>query len=221
MTARTIAALGLVVCLGGASVLAPAGVLAGGVKGKIVSVNHDGNSVTVIDQLKKSVLDDPQVGSHPIKAMADAQGSSLYVINSGSDDMSVVNLDKFSVTTIPLGFQPSDLEITPSGTTVVILHEEPDVASGGNEFKGDYSIYDVKQQAVVRTNRLKGLGEGDQEPCGIVTDGSNDMMWITSCAASKVVLIDLRKARENDSGDEVRAVLDIGPGPVQILRTSR
>jgi DNA-binding beta-propeller fold protein YncE len=135
MTARTIAALGLVVCLGGASLLAPAGVLAGGVKGKIVTINHDG-SVTVIDQLKKSVLDDPQVGNHPIEAVADAQGRSLYVINSGSDDMSVVNLDKFSVLTIPLGFQPSDLEITPNGTTVVILHEEPDVASGGTSSRG-------------------------------------------------------------------------------------
>jgi len=222
MTARSIAALGVVVCfLGGASLLAPAGAWAGGAKGKIVTVNTDGNSVTVINQLKKTVLDDPQVGNHPIKAIADSQGTRLYVINAGSDDMSIVNLDKFLVITIPLGFQPRDLEITPNGTTVVILHEEPDVASGGNQFKGDYSIYDAKQESVVRTNRLNGLGGGDHEPCGLVSDGSNDMMWITSCASNKVVLIDLRKARDNDSGDEVRAVLDTGAGPMQILRTSR
>jgi len=222
MTARTLAALGAVVCfLGGAVVLAPPGARAGGTKGKILTVNNDGNTLTVIDQDKKEVLANAAVGNHPTKVAPDPTGRLAYVINPGSDDMSVVDLDKFSVTTIPLGFQPSDLAITPGGTTVVILHEEPDVASGGNAFKGDYTIYDAKQGAAVRTNRLNGLGEGDQEPCGITSDGSNDMMWITSCASNKVVLIDLRKARENDSGDEVRAVLDTGVSPKTIARTAR
>jgi hypothetical protein len=36
------------------------------------------------------------------------------------------------------------------------------------------------------------------------------MMWMMSCASSKVVLIDLRKARENDLG-RVRAA-DIAAG---------
>ncbi len=221
MTARAIAARGLVLCLAGAAALAPAAARAAGSRGRVLIVNNVTGSLTVVDTSKKVVKGNPPLGNHPTKVLSDSQGRFAYVINTGSDSMSIVNVENLSVTTVPLGFQPSDLAITPNDTTVILLHADHDIASGGEAFKGDYSIYDVKKKEIERTNDLGGVGPGDPDPCGIVMDNGGDAFWITACADDQVVLIDLKKARENDSGDEVRAVLDTETGPNDIAITPR
>jgi YVTN family beta-propeller protein len=221
MRTRNRIALGAGVCLAAVVTLCPSAALAGSSRGKVLIVNTGAGTVTVIDTAKKVVLGNPPVGNHPTKLVTDKRGRLAYVINPGSDDLSVINLQTLAVLDVPLGFEPSDLAITPNGTTVVILHAEPDVASGGSQFQGDYTIYDAKKGGVVRTNRLNGLGSSTHDPCGVQADNSSDAVWILDCATSKVVLIDLRKARENDSGDEVRAVLDPQTGPSFIAITSR
>jgi len=221
MRTRTRIALAVVVCLAVLLALGPSAARAGSSRGKVLIVNTNAGTVTVIDAAKKVVLGNPSVGNHPSKLVTDSQGRLAYVINPGSDDLSVINLQTFAVLNVPLGFEPSDLTITPNGTTVVILHADPDVASGGNAFKGDYTIYDAKKGSIVRTNRLNGLGSATHDPCGIKSDSSGDAVWITDCATNKAALVDLRKAREDDSGDEMRAVLDTQTNPSFIDITLR
>lgn len=221
MTARSIAALGLVVCLGGASAFAPTPALAGGSRGKVLVVNNNSGSLTVIDTTKRAVQGNAPVGNRPTKVISDFRGSVAYVINTGSDSLSIVNLSNLAVIAFPLGFEPSDLALTPAATTLVILHQEHDIASGGGALKGDYSIVDLKQMEIVATNNLGGVGAGDPDPCGIVADNSGEFVWITSCATNKVVLIDLNKARQGDTGAEVKEVLDSETNPLNIAITAR
>ncbi len=222
MKARTVFALAVGVCLAAAGGLAPSAAQAGSSKGKVLIVNTDSNSVTVIDTRKREVLADVTVGNHPSKLVADSKGKFAYVINPGSDDLSIIDLNKFSVTTVPLGFEPSDLAITANGQLLIILHDDPDQSSGGDEFKGDYSIFDVKKNQVLSTNLLNGIpGSGDVEVCGVVADAGGDLAFITSCAANKVVVIILKKAQNDDSGDEVKTVIDTENNPIFMALTGK
>jgi YVTN family beta-propeller protein len=220
MRARTAFAVAAGVCLAAAG-LDPTTVQAGSSKGKVLIVNTGSNSVTVINAKNREVLADVPVGNHPSKLVIDPKGKFAYVINPGSDDLSIIDLDKFTVLRVPLGFEPSDLAITPNGKTLVILHDDPDQSSGGPEFKGDYSIYDVKKGELV-TNQLNGVSvSGDAHVCGVVADNGGVLVYITSCAANQVVVIILNKARNDDSGDEVKAVIDTENNPIFMAITSK
>jgi DNA-binding beta-propeller fold protein YncE len=171
--------------------------------------------VTIIDTAKDEVITDLQVGNHPSKLITDDKGQFAYVINPGSDNLSIIDLKKFTVLTVPLGFSPSDLALSLKNRYLVILHQDPEQTSAGPELKGDYSIYDVKKEEVVATNFLNGIdATGNADVCGVVAPDKGDMAYITSCAANQVVAIKVKKAINSNSGDEVKDVFDTQDNPI-------
>lgn len=210
-----------VVCLAGVLMCVPIPAKAGGSKGTVLIINSSSDTVTVINANRREVIADVPVGNHPTKLLVDEKQKAAYVINQGSDDLSIISLKNLTVQTVPLGFEPLDIAGTPKGNILVILHSEPEQASGGDDFKGDYSLYEVKK-GKLSTNFLNGTDAiGDPEVCAVAVDGSGQFAWITACAANQVVLIDLKKALGDDSGDEVRAVIDTENEPVFIGLTKK
>lgn len=210
-----------VVCLSGPLLLASSPARAGGSKGTVLIINASSNTVTLINANRREFIAHIPVGNHPTKLVVDEKQKLAYVINQGSDDLSIINLKNLTVLTVPLGFEPLDIAATPKGNFLVILHRDPETASGGDDFKGDYSIYEPKKGKLA-TNFLNGTDAiGDPEVCAVVVDSGGQFAWITACAAEQVVLINLKKAMRNDSGDEVRAVIDTESDPVFINITKK
>ncbi|MFQ5458736.1 MAG: YncE family protein [Myxococcota bacterium] len=194
---------------------------AGGSKGTVLVINANSNDVTLINPKKREVITEVRVGNHPIKLVVDNKNRFAFVINQGSDDLSIINLKTLTVLDVPLGFEPRDIAATPKGDKLVILHANPEQASGGEAFKGDYSIYDVKKGELV-TNFLNGTSAtGNPDVCAVAADSNGDLVWITACVSDEVVVIDLKKAMNGDSGDEVKTVLPTGANPAFIAISTK
>ena len=207
-------------CLAAALLSGPGPAWAGP-KGKVLVVNTDSDTVTLIDARKPEVVMDIPVGDRPTKLVTDRKERAAYVINIGSNQLSIIDLRELTVLDVPLGFEPSDLAVTPDGKWVVILHKDRDIAPGGKEFEGDYTILDVKKDEMA-TNFLYGAGGGsDPKACAMAMDPSGKYVWITSCADKTVVMIDLKKALDDNSGDEVRGMLDTQDDPSFVAATAK
>ena len=81
-----------VVCLSAPLLLAPSPARAGGSKGSLLIINASANSVTLINANRREVIADIPVGNHPTKLVVDEKQRRAYVINQGSDDLSIINL---------------------------------------------------------------------------------------------------------------------------------
>ena len=220
MKAKAYLAVGLV-CLCAPLLLASPPARAGGSKGTVLIINSSADTVTLINARKREVIADVRVGNHPTKLVVDEKQKFAYVINQGSHDLSIIDLKKLTVLNVPLGFEPLDIATTPKGQTLIILHRDPEIASGGDDFKGDYSLYDVKKGELV-TNFLNGTdAPGNPEVCAVSSDTNGKLIWITACAANQVVVIELKKAMKDDSGDEVKAVIDTQTNPEFIVITKK
>lgn len=221
MPARAVAATALLICLAVPLLLAP-GRAWGGAKGKVLVVNTESDTVTLIDARKPEVVTDIRVGDRPTKVVLDGKQTTAFVMNIGSKDLSIIDLRRLTVLDVPLGFEPSDLAATADGKMVIILHKDRDLAPAGKDFEGDYSIYDVRKGEMA-TNFLYGAGGGSSDPkvCGMGLDAKGKFAWITSCADDVVVMIDLKKALDDNSGDEVKAMLDTQDDPSFVAVTAK
>ncbi len=219
MQAKILAAA-LVVCLAVPLLVVPRPAWAGP-QGKVLVINTDSDTVTLIDARKPKVVMDIRVGDQPTKLAMDGMQTKAFVINTGSDDLSIINLRNLTVLDVPLGFEPSDVAATPDGKMVLILHKDRNLAPGGVAFEGDYSIYDVKKGELA-TNYLYGPNAGpDPQACAMAVDSSGKFAWITSCADDTVVMIDLKKALDDNSGDEVKAILATQDNPSFVAVTAK
>jgi YVTN family beta-propeller protein len=219
MQAKTIVAAGGV-CLLAAFLSAP-GPAAAGPQGRVVVVNTESDTVTLIDSGKPEVIEDIPVGDHPTELALDGRQTTAYVISTGSNLLSIIDLRTRDVLDVPLGFEPSQLTVTPDGKLAVMLHKDRDVAAGGKNFLGDYSIYDVKKGKQVN-NYLYGPSPGSNpQACALAVNPEGKFLWITSCADDTVVMIDLKKALDDNSGDEVRGIVDTQDDPRHVAVTGK
>ncbi|MDP3936862.1 MAG: hypothetical protein Q8R92_01855 [Deltaproteobacteria bacterium] len=219
MQAKILAAA-LVACLAVPLLIAPRPAWAGP-QGKVLVINTDSDTVTLIDARKPEVVMDIRVGDRPTKLAMNVKQTMAYVINIGSNDLSIIDLRNLTVLDVPLGFEPVDVAATPDGKMVLILHKDRSLAPGGKDFEGDYSIYDVKKGELA-TNYLYGSGGGaDPDACAMAVDATGKFAWITSCADDTVVMIELKKALDDNSGDEVKAILDTQDDPSFVAVTAK
>lgn len=87
-------------------------------------VNHDSDSITVIDSSKIAVLNSFHVGSKPIAAAVTYNDKKLYVANEGDNTLQVIDINNNSITkTISLDARPSQLRMTTSGRLYVMSKE--------------------------------------------------------------------------------------------------
>ena len=114
------------------------------------------------------------VGDEPRGLAVSPDGTLLYVANSGSDNVSVVNaLSGATLTTIPVGDYPIGLALSPDGTRLY----------AGNATDDSVSIIDTGSRAVIGSVRV-----GDY-PMGVALSPSGDLLYVTNLYSNTVSII--------------------------------
>lgn len=87
-------------------------------------VNHNSDSITVIDSSKIAVLRSFHVGSKPVAAAVTYNDKKLYVANEGDNTLQVIDTSNNSITkTISLDARPSQLRMGTSGRLYLMSKE--------------------------------------------------------------------------------------------------
>ncbi len=147
-----------------------------------------GRSVSLVDSRSLEVRDTIPVGVNPFTQAASPDLKTLYVSNTFSGDVTVIdvtrymgNLSNRPVATIPVGLAPHGIQVTPDGKRVFVNNS------------GDLSVsaIDVDKKTVVATiplateeqkSKLKRSDEGTFSIVGLVI--TPDGRWVLSAMGS-------------------------------------
>ena len=87
-------------------------------------VNHDSNSITIINSSNNSVLQSFAVGSQPVAAVVSRSDQKLYVANEGENTLQVIDTNNNAIIkTIKLNSRPSKMLLTTDGRLYVLSRE--------------------------------------------------------------------------------------------------
>ena len=87
-------------------------------------VNHDSNSITVINSSNNSVKESFAVGNQPVAAAVSRTDKKLYVANEGDNSLQIIDTSNNSITkTIALVSRPSRLLLTTDNRLYVLSKE--------------------------------------------------------------------------------------------------
>lgn len=148
--------------------------------GYVAYVTNDGdgyNRVSIISVSDGAVNNEVTVGSHPHALALSPDGSQLYVANSGSANVSVINTQSTRVSkTIELDNAAlSAIAFTPNGETAYVTH------AGGS-----VSIID----ATTGTYNGAGFAAG-ASPSGVAVSPDGSIAYVTSRNDSTVATVDV------------------------------
>jgi YVTN family beta-propeller protein len=89
----------------------------------LVAVNHDSNTVSVIDAISLLETQRIRVGERPTSAVINASGSRVFVTNSLSNTISVVDLNrKALIATLAVESMPIRARFNPSGDRLYVIN---------------------------------------------------------------------------------------------------
>jgi YVTN family beta-propeller protein len=92
---------------------------------RLVAVNHDSNTVSLIDAFSLTEAARIRVGNGPTSAVMDPSGSRVYVMNTGSQSISVVDLtQKTLVVTIGVEAAPLRGGFNREGDTLFVISSD-------------------------------------------------------------------------------------------------
>jgi YVTN family beta-propeller protein len=164
-----------------------------------------GNSVLIFDRLTGSTLEVIPVGTSPKGIVISPDGTKVYIANSGSDSISVLDTITKEVTDtifLGLGIGPEGLAITPDGRFLI----------SANRVSNNISIIDPDTYRIIKHIPV-GLSplRVSVSPWGdwaFVTNSRSDNLMIVSLIAKQVVSsIALRPkpigVRSSPGGDEI------------------
>lgn len=92
---------------------------------RVFMSDSDGQTVVVIDPATNQIVSTIQVGRDPLGLAFSPDGSTLYVGNSGSGTVSVVDVATLAVTgslSLPGGGSPAGAAVTPDGATLYVVN---------------------------------------------------------------------------------------------------
>lgn len=130
-------------------------------------------TVSVIDLAENTVAREIAVGLHPCGMALSPDGSALYVANSNSDAVSVIDTDSDVVIKtistkpmeeLPFGSAPGALAVSPDGKTLYI-------ANGGDNL---LAVYDLSE------NRLTGLIPAGWYPGAVVVSKDGKDLFVVN-----------------------------------------
>jgi len=136
-----------------------------------------GNSISVIDTATNTVVGDPiPVGDNPIDVAVSPDGTTVYVSNFDSGNVSVIDAStNMVIATIAVGGGPVGVAVSPDGTTVYVVSNNTD----------SVFVIDTATNMVV----------GDSIPVGstpenivITPDGST--AYVTNFGSNNITVID-------------------------------
>jgi len=197
----------------------PTGLAANPVTNEIYAVNTqptigDG-SVSVIDATTNRVAAVIPVRRLPYSIDVDAAGKRAYVANSGSNNVSVLDLKKRrEIAVIGAGEQPGLARIAQDMRSLVVT----------NRASGSISIFAVDNISDAKPLRLRATFSGCTEATDAVILPDSSKAFIACTGANKLMVISLAAAPDSwaakqDSAaltDHLLTLLDVGKTPVHI-----
>ena len=171
-------------------------------------------SVSVIDAAHNRVAAVIPVRRLPYSIDVDAAGAFAYVANSGSNNVSVIDLKKRrEIAVIGAGEQPGLARIAPDMRSLVVT----------NRGSGSISIYAVDTTAA-KPLRLRATFSGCTGATDAIILPDSSKTFIACTGANKVMAISLAAAPDSwaakqDVGaltDHLLTLLDVGKSPVQL-----
>lgn len=109
------------------------------------------------------------VGDEPRGLVVSPDGTLLYVANSGSDNVSVINaLSGATLTTIPVGDYPIGLALSPDGSRLYV----------GNAGSDNVSIIHTGTRTVIASVRVEDY------PMGVALSPGGDLLYVTNLYSS-------------------------------------
>jgi YVTN family beta-propeller protein len=125
-----------------------------------------GGTLSRVDLAARRATAELAVGLHPSQLLLDRAGARLFVANAGSDTVSILDAESFTVQetvslrpdpALPFGSLPNALALTPDGRTLL-------VANGGNNAVG---VVDLAGAA-----KVAGFIPAGWFPAALATDGA-------------------------------------------------
>jgi YVTN family beta-propeller protein len=209
--------------------------------GKIYVANQGSNKVTVIDptlialttQLNPSaaIKTTLAVGTAPAAIVASADGNCLYVANSGSNNVSVINAsnDTVNATAIPVGGGPSFLRFDPrlqrvyvvnkSGNSISIINHAADCSASTATTVG-VGTAPTSIAALSDGTRAYIANSGDNTVSVLLTS-SNTIKIFPAPHNPVAIPVGTNPVSIGSSADGTRvAVANAGSANISIIRTS-
>ena len=160
-------------------------------------------------------------GTSPTLLAMDAAGGFLYAANSGSADISVYSIDsstglltavaQATGTTAPIGLQPMNIALTPSGNFLYVTGEEP-LAGGANI--GVIEAFPVSQGVIEFPVATSPFFTGNN-PLGLAIDSTGSHLYTANKQDNSISAFTI-----NADGSLVAVAPAIGEsfvGPVSLL----
>ncbi len=159
--------------------------------------NSGDDCVTVIDREKDIVVGIIAVGESPMGIVTSRHGNRVYVANSGSNSISVIDTAARTViTTIRnFGYSPAELALSGDGRLLYATNPHSD----------NVSVIDAFSGTVIR--RIS-VGE---HPAGITFDQDRDKIYVANRASNSVSIIDAKTFTV-----EPKSPVTVGLGPTSV-----
>ena len=122
--------------------------------GQRVFVCRDPATVTIVRATDFAVVGEIPVGPFPSDAVLTPDQSALYVLNTQSDNASVIDMVTLTPSTIPVGTRPVHLAVSPSGQKVFVAN------NGSNSL----SVIDTASRTVTETITIDPAAASDKIP---------------------------------------------------------
>lgn len=161
----------------------------------IVDVGSDGSTSVWSLPAPRTML----VGSSPVAMAASSATDDLYVANSGSGNVSVVQPDNSAVSTLTVGN-------TPDAVVYDSTHNDIGVANYGSD---TISVISSSN----RVSATISLGVSATEPVAMAFDSSNGLVYVADNGTNTVSAVDLGTAT-------VSATISVGSHPMAIVYDS-
>ena len=182
----------------------PLGIATGIVKGeRLLFVSEmTGNSVAVIDPVKRQLVGRIPVGRSPAGIVVSQDGTRAYVANYQDNSLSVIATDTRKVIrSVPVGYSPYGVAINPMGTRVYVANQPQGI--GGKPVAGSVSV--VNTVSLAETARVR-VGK---TPTGLAVSGDGRKVYVANTDSNTVSVI---KARAKPP--RVTQEIKVGRGPV-------
>ncbi|MBW1675110.1 MAG: YncE family protein [Deltaproteobacteria bacterium] len=168
----------------------------------IYVTNTDSHCVTVIDREQDMVVASIAVGRAPVGIVARADGRRVYVANSGSDTISVIDtaINRVINTISNFGNSPAELALSEVRQILLLYATNPD--------SDNVSVIDTVARTVIGTIPV------GKRPCCIVVDQDRRKIYVTNTASHTISVIDMY---EDNYERSVEKTVTVGLKPTGML----
>jgi YVTN family beta-propeller protein len=170
--------------------------------GRLVVVNPDSNSVSVINLADNAVATEIPVGVDPRAVAVDETRQQIYVANQGSDSLSVIDLNDNSVISeIEVGDRPVGVVLSPDGQHLFVAELGDDA---------------VRRLDASTLGTLSVLHVPDR-PHGLAVTPDGSRLLVTHLLSGELTVISLDRA---DVPSPVSTWLNVAPAPAVVVNST-